>query len=231
MLEKSVPAFIVKELKELAPPVLFFAVGFNLILLTTNLILGQYQIKYSSFLAVTVGALVVGKAVLIANALPFFRRMDNQPLIWPVLFKSGIYWIAVCVVRLIEKLIEFFVHDGKLNDMQHYIATNFTWNQFFAIQIWVLVLFLIYTFLHELITLFGHGELRRILFTWRSSELKQTRRRRIRIAAQLNRLADAHSNRELDDPATTAHLKMIDLVRSMATAAISTNPAAGCRKT
>jgi hypothetical protein len=216
MPRKSVLRFIVKEFKELAPPTIFFAVGFNLILLTINLILGQYQVKYASVVAATIGALVIGKAALLANALPFFRKMDNQPLIRPVLFKSGIYWVVVCLVRFIEKLVEFLVHGGKLRDLSNYMATHFTWNQFFAIQIWVLVLFLIYTFLHELNTLFGHGELYRILFTWRSSELKQTRRHRIRILTQLSRLADAHSTRELADPTTVAHRHMIGLIRSLA---------------
>jgi hypothetical protein len=131
MLWKSVLAFLVKEFRELLPPTIFFALGFNIILLTTNLILGEYQIKYASVLTATVGALVVGKAVLLANALPFFRHMDNQPLIRPVLFHSGIFWAVVCLVRFAEKLSEFLVHGGKLRGVPHYVATHFTWNQFF----------------------------------------------------------------------------------------------------
>ena len=50
--------------------------------------------------------------MLVANALPFFRRFDTAPLIRPVLFKSGIYFAVVCVVRFLEKLIEFLVHGG-----------------------------------------------------------------------------------------------------------------------
>jgi hypothetical protein len=144
--------------------------------------------------------------------------MDNQPLIRPVLFKSGIYWAVVSLVRFLEKLIDFLTHGGRLHELPHYVASHFTWNQFFAVQIWVLVLFLIYTFLHELNTLFGHGELQRILFTWRPSELKQTRRHRIRSLALMSRLADAHSMSELADPTTAAHLQMIKLIRSPAKA-------------
>lgn len=56
------------------------------------------------------------------------------------------------------------------------VTTHFRWHRFLAIQIWVVALFLIYTFIHELNTLFGDGELYRILFTWRSTDLKLTRR-------------------------------------------------------
>jgi hypothetical protein len=216
MLRPSVLAFVVKEFKEIVPPTIFFAAGFNLILLTTNLILEDYEVQFSSFLLATTGALIVGKAVLVANALPFFRLFDTAPLIRPVLFKSGIYFAVVCAVRFLEKLIEFLVHGGALRELPDYVATHFTWSRFFAIQIWILVLFLIYTFINELNTLFGDGELARILFTWRSTELKQTRRQRIRILTKLSRLADAHTTDELADPATAAHTQMIDLIRSLA---------------
>ena len=36
-------AFIIKELKEDLPPTVFFAVGFNLIVLTTDLILAEFE--------------------------------------------------------------------------------------------------------------------------------------------------------------------------------------------
>ena len=77
------------------------------------------------------------------------------------------------------------------------------------------MLFLIYTFISELNALFGDGELARILFTWRSTELKQTRRQRIRTLTKLSRLADAYTTDELADPATAAHTQMIGLIRSL----------------
>jgi hypothetical protein len=216
MLRSSI-AFVVKEFKEMVPPTVFFAVGFNLILLTTNLILQDYRVQFSSYLLATTGALIVGKSVLVANALPFFRRFDTAPLIRPVLFKSGIYFAVICAVRFLEKLIEFLAHGGALRELPDYVATHFTWDRFFAIQLWVLVLFLLYTFISELNALFGDGELARIMFTWRSTELKQTRRQRIRTLVRLSRLADTHTTDELADPATAAHAQIIDLIRSLAT--------------
>ena len=76
----SVLAFLRKELEEIIPPTVFFAVGFNLILLTTNLILGEYNLHFSSVLLATTGALIIGKAVLVANALPYFRRIRQRSL-------------------------------------------------------------------------------------------------------------------------------------------------------
>jgi hypothetical protein len=211
----SIFAFLRKELEEMIPPTIFFAVGFNLILLTTNLILGDYNAHFASVLLATTGALIIGKSVLVANALPYFRRFDNAPLIQPILFKSCIYFVVVGAVRFLEKLIEFLTHCGILRDIPQYIATNFTWDRFLAIQLWILVLFLLYTFIVELNALFGDGELVHILFTRRSTELKQTRRKRMRTLVTLSRLADAHTTVELADSSTTAHKQMIDLIRSL----------------
>jgi hypothetical protein len=211
----SILAFLRKELEEMIPPTIFFAVGFNLILLTTNLILGDYHAHFASALLATTGALIVGKSVLVANALPYFRRFDNAPLIQPILFKSGIYFAVVCAVRFLEKLIEFLSHGGSLRDIAQYTTENFTWDRFFAIQLWILVLFLLYTFIVELNALFGDGELVHLLFTRRSTELKQTRRKRMRTLATLSRLADAHTIVELADSSTTAHKQMLELIRSL----------------
>jgi hypothetical protein len=52
-------AFFIKELREALPPTLFFAVGFNLIVLTTHLILADYLVSFGSFMVATMTALVV----------------------------------------------------------------------------------------------------------------------------------------------------------------------------
>jgi len=52
-------------------------------------------------------ALVVGKAVLIADALPFLRRYDRASLIKPILFKTLIYSVVVFFVRFSRNLSSF----------------------------------------------------------------------------------------------------------------------------
>ena len=215
MLRSRPVAFVAGELKKMIPPTIFFAVGFCLILLTTNLLLSDYHAQFSSYLLAITGALIIGKAVLVADALPFFRRLDAAPLIWPVLFKSGIYFSGGRDCSLPGKIIGFLVHDGTIDSLPDYVATHFTWERFFAIQIWILVLFIIYTFTSELNSLFGNGELARILFIWRPTALKQTRRQRIRVLAKLSRLADRLTTAELADPTTAAHVQMIGLIRSL----------------
>src|SRR5262249_11779917 len=63
---------------------------------------------------------------------------------------------------------------------------HFSWPRFLSIQIWLMVLFLVYVTAHELNTLFGDGELCRLFFRWRSSEakLEQIRSRPLANAAR-----------------------------------------------
>lgn len=172
MLKSRLRSFLVKELREVWPATLFFAIAFNLLVLTTQLILADYLVRFASFMLATMSALVVGKSVLLANALPFFSRFDTAPMIRPVLFKTFIYWSVVFLVRFLEKLGEYLFSGGKLSGIPDYISTHFTWHRFAAIQIWILVLFLIYTSVTELNARLGRGELMKIFFTRRSPGLK-----------------------------------------------------------
>lgn len=210
-------AFLIREFREVLAPTAFFAIGFNLIVLTTHLILADYLIKFGSFMVATFAALVVGKAVLVANALPFLRRFDSAPLIRPILFKTFVYWAVVFLVHFLERAIEYLFHGGSLGGIPDYMAVHFSWHRFAAIQIWIFVLFLIYTSIMEFNGLFGDGELGKILFTRRSSELKLNRRQRIRALVKLGRLTERHTLEELRDRSTAAHAEMIDLIAGLAT--------------
>jgi hypothetical protein len=176
MSKSGVAAFLIKELQEVWPPTLFFAVSFNLLVLTINLILADYLRSFASFMVATATALVVGKAVLVANALPLLRRFDTAPMIQPILFKTTFYWAVVFLVRFLEKLIEYLFAGGTFGGIPEYVTTHFTWHRFIAIQIWIFVLFLIYTSVSELNARLGNGQLRKMFFSRRSSETKRSPR-------------------------------------------------------
>src|SRR5215469_7517514 len=210
-------AFVKREFDDIWPPTLFFIIGFNLILLTTNLILSDYGEAFSTYLVATVSALVVGKVVPVVNATSLIRRYDRAPLIQPILFKTVFYWIAVFIARLIEHWIKYIFSENYQFGMfvPHEIAA-FSWSRFIAIQLWIFVLFLVYMTAHEFNRLFGYGELARILFTYRPTELQLNRRERIHELVRLSKLADAHSVDEFHDPTSTAHTELVGIVRRLA---------------
>lgn len=210
-------AWFLHELREILPPTIFFFVGFNLIVLTTNLLVADYFVAVGSFMLATAGALVVAKAVLVADAMPFLGRYDRAPLLQPILFKTLVYWAFVFIARLLEAFIRFWlIEHNPLRDFLPHMLATFSWHRFAAIQIWILVLFLIYVTASELNQLVGEGELRRVLLTHRPSELQLNRRQRIRELLRLSRLADTHPVDEFRDPTSSAHHQLIEIVRRLA---------------
>jgi hypothetical protein len=204
------------QVKHVLPPTIFFFVGFNLILWTKDLILREHNIEFSGFVVATLAALLVGKAVLVTDNLPLMRRFDGRPLIQPILFKTAIYWWCILVVRLAEELIYFLVGGGAISEFPTFLIEHFSWPRFLSIQIWLMVLFLVYVTAHELNTLFGDGELRRLFFRWRSSEAKLTRRRRIRLLIELNRLTEANSIEAISERGSPPYTALIGILDELA---------------
>ena len=84
-----------------------------------------------------------------------------------------------------------------------------------ATQMWIFVLFLVYVTSSEINQLLGDGELFKIFFTRRSSELKSTRRARIRQLIQLARLTEAHPISVLRDPSSSPHAELVRILLSL----------------
>ena len=79
-----------------------------------------------------------------------------------------------------------------------------------------MALFLIYVTATEFSHLFGPGELRRLFFTSRPSELQLNRRQRLRELLRLSRLADTHSAGEFRNAASDTHRELIEIVQRLA---------------
>ena len=213
---RRIGVWIVHEWLEMLPPTIFFFVGFNFIVLTTNLLVAQYLVAVSNFMLATLAALVVGKAVLVANKMSLLRRYDRAPLIKPILYKTAFYWVVVFLVRLLERFVHFAAEGNSPSDFPSYLVNTFSWHRFSAISLWIMALFLIYVTATEISHLFGAGELRRLFFTSRPSELQLNRRQRLRELVRLSRLADAHSAGEFRNPASDAHRELVEIVERLA---------------
>ena len=209
------------QVKHALPPTIFFFVGFNLILWTKRLILEEQGIEFSGFLTATVAALLVGKAVLITDKLPFMRRFDGSPMIQPILFKSTFYWLCVLIVRLAEGLVHFLAAGGAIAEFPEHLIQHFSWSRFLLIQIWLMVLFLSYVTIHELNMLFGDGELFRVFFRWRSSDAKLTRRQRIRLLTRLNRLTEATPIDAFSELTSPPHAELVDILQQLASSPVA----------
>lgn len=216
-------AFFLHEFRQVLPPTIFFAVGFTIIVFTQQLILAEYEIAFSGYLLAVVMALVVGKAVLVADKMPFLRRFDHAPLIAPILFKTLVYWVFVFIARLLEALVHYLVETGGVSGFGVHLAEHFSWHRFLYVQTWILVLFLLYCTAAEVAALLGDGELARIFFRYRPTELRRTRRERARALARLSALGRRHPAAAFRDPGSPLHAETVALIASLAVDAEATD--------
>ena len=152
------------EMKLLLPPTIYFFCAFNLIIFTSNLLTRSYILGLTSFLTATTLALLVGKAVLVADKFRAIHRFQNAPLIKPILYKTLFYGVVVMLLRIIEQLLHFaFAPEGFTAALREAQAA-FTWNRFAAIQIWLFVCFLIYVTAAQVSAALGPGKLKQLMF-------------------------------------------------------------------
>lgn len=146
---------LVREFYHILPPTLFFFISFNVIVLTVALISGGPVASLPSHATATVAALVCGKAVLIADSMPFFNRYPEKPLIWNTAWKAALYLAVTLTLRLAEKLLSAATGAyGFAAGLEHEVAA-FEWPRFWAIQLWLAILFLAYAGFGEFVREIG----------------------------------------------------------------------------
>lgn len=152
------------EFRDFIAPAIFFFVAFQLLAFTNVMMLKQYGIRVTVFVTATVTALVVAKVVLIADHLPFINRFPERPLIYNVAWKTVLYFAAALAVRYVEHLIHFFRKAGSLGAANRQLLEEVVWTRFWVVQMWLLVLLLVYCALRELVRALGRRRVYEMFF-------------------------------------------------------------------
>jgi hypothetical protein len=153
-----------EEIFLLLPPTIFFFVALHIVALIRALMTKAAGISPLSTVSIAVAALILGKAVLVADMLPFINRYPNEPLIYNVAWKSTIYLILSAFIHYLERLFEFSRRAGGIVAGNERLLTEIVWPHFWAIQIVLFVLILTYCTARELGRVIGAGRARRIFF-------------------------------------------------------------------
>ena len=103
---KKVLLFLKKEFLEMLPPTVFFFVAFHIVAFARSLLAEQFGITVSSSVAATIGALIVGKAILIADPLPLSNWFGHKRLIYNVVWKVFLYSIIILLFHTIFCFVE-----------------------------------------------------------------------------------------------------------------------------
>ena len=151
-----------KELIDVLPAVLYFLVAFSLINFTEGLMLKDSGIKSASFSRVLVGALIVGKVILVADLFFFVDVFRGRPLMYNTLWKTGIYAITALLFRLGELTLKSLFEYKHILAAQEHLLAEITEPRFWAIQLWIVILLLIFVASKELIGAIGAARIRQL---------------------------------------------------------------------
>ena len=153
-----------EELFALLPPTIFFFVALHIVAFVRVLMLKKTGIAPSSSISIAVAALILGKAVLIADMLPLINRFPNKPLIYNIAWKTVIYLLLSAVIHYLERLIDFWRQAGSFVAGNQKLFAEIIWPHFWAIQIILFVLVAAYCMVHELVRVIGKEKVLRIFF-------------------------------------------------------------------
>jgi hypothetical protein len=157
-----------KKLKEeffkILPPTIYFFVALHIVAFIRVLMLKGTGIAPSTSVSIGVAALILGKAVLLADMLPLINRFPNKPLIYNVAWKTLIYLMISAAIHYLERLIDFWRHAGSFDAANQKLLAEIVWPHFWAIQIILFVLIAMYCTVHELVRVIGREKVMRIFF-------------------------------------------------------------------
>ncbi|SAK68695.1 hypothetical protein AWB80_03463 [Caballeronia pedi] len=148
------------EMMKMVPPTLFFFVLLHAVVIIRTLMVKGTGISLPTSVSVIVASLILGKAVLIANMLPFINRFPDRPLVWNVAWKTLIYTIIAGFLHYLERLFDFWKETHNLAAAHHELIAHVNWPQSCAVQILLFLMISNYCAFAELGRVIGSGVLK-----------------------------------------------------------------------
>jgi hypothetical protein len=155
---------IKEEFLAVIPPTIFFLFTLSLLTVVRMLMTEGTGLAVSTPIQVVVGALVLGKSVLIADMLPIINRYPDKPLAYNVAWKTLIYVVVALLIHYLERLVDFWKAAGGFIAGNEKLFAEMVWPHFWAIQILLTVLIFEYCIMHELTRVVGAKRLREMFF-------------------------------------------------------------------
>jgi hypothetical protein len=157
-------AKVKEEFLALLPPTIYFFTALHVVALIRALMTRGTGIAPLSTMSITVAALVLGKSVLLADMLPAINRYPGKPLVYNIGWKTAIYMLMALLIHYLERLFDFSRQAGGIVAGNEKLFAATVWPHFWAINILLFVLILMYCTMHELVRYLGKDQALRIFF-------------------------------------------------------------------
>jgi hypothetical protein len=98
------------------------------------------------------------------DMLPVINRYPEKPLAYNVVWKTVMYLLAASVIHYLERLIDFSRHAGGIIAGNEKMLAQMVWPHFWAVEILLFVLILMYCTARELVRVIGREKVLRLFF-------------------------------------------------------------------
>ena len=153
-----------EELLAVLPPTIFFFIALHIIGLVRVLMTKGTGLPVNSSAQIALAALIIGKAVLLADLWPPINRFPRKPLIYNIVWKTVIYYGVASFIHYLERLYDFAKEAGGIVAGNEKLLSEIVWPHFWALQIILLVVILNYCVIRELGRVLGEERVFRMFF-------------------------------------------------------------------
>ena len=162
----AIPVAVGRGLKglfwEMLPPVSFFFIALMLIFVVMKLLALQYSIHFYAFARAAIGALVLGKIILLMEMAERKSGPSRYPRATVVAFKTVIYATAVFLFEFSERVVRAWYDTGSLLEGLGMVKANAKLDHFLALLILVCMIIAMYLAMEEISHAMGEGALTRL---------------------------------------------------------------------
>jgi hypothetical protein len=154
--------FIIHEVREIVYPVIFLFCAFELVAISNALLLESYSITPTHTVYASLGALIGGKAILVANKLSYLHIFRDRPVLVSVLWRSSVYAVFCALFLCAEHIMTgLFKHEGPVASLEG-LVSGISLSHVAANMIWLFVSLMLYNSYVEVDRQLGAGTLRRL---------------------------------------------------------------------
>lgn len=157
--------FLKKETLELIPPMVFFFVLFEIVVVVRSLLGSGLDVSMTSTGAAFIGALIVGKAILIIDATPLFHWFREPRLVYNLLWRVFLYTCLALLFQLLEELIPLYRQTGSWSTAMSSFGEEVDWVVFWATHLFLVIFVTFYALITTLVELVGEERLLALLFS------------------------------------------------------------------
>jgi hypothetical protein len=162
-MERVIPT-LKERVLDMLPPTTFFFVSLHLVVIVRMLAESSTRFRPEWTASITVISLILGKGVVIADLLPGINRYPDKPLVYNVAWKTSVYLLLATFLHYLERLVHFSRQAGGIAEGNRALVDHVVWPHFWAIEIVLFMLIVMYCTTRELVRVIGRDRAQRIFF-------------------------------------------------------------------